>query len=382
MKIAFLAPIPVKECKRIKTDNTNTYDLYWLLQLALEIAERGHSVDIVSMESEEEEHWFNGNIGIHIFKCAPRPRIAAIQGFKKETKVIANYLINNSYDVIHAHWSYEYALAALLTNREKTLITLHDWPYEIEKYLKRPYMRLKMHMSKNNIRKGKWFTAVSPYMCEMSKTRVKNVVMVPNWVTADCYYEDRIIEPLSGRKVLFISANNEFTERKNVTQVIKVFRGINRTVDSELHLYGAGYGLNEEAMQWAVNNNIDITNIVFHGSQSHADTVNMMKKCDFMLSCSREESFGLTYAEAMAAKCVAIGGNNSGAVPWVLDYGNAGLLIDVEEESSAVSEIIDLIYDEERRKKYIENGYIRAKNEFCVENTLRGYIEAYKKIVE
>jgi YD repeat-containing protein len=50
---------------------------------------------------------------------------------------------------------------------------------------------------------------------------------------------------------------------------------------------------------------------------------------DILVHPSREESFGMTIAEAQLAGVVVIGGAHSGAVPWTLDYNRAGRLVDV-----------------------------------------------------
>ena len=53
-----------------------------------------------------------------------------------------------------------------------------------------------------------------------------------------------------------------------------------------------------------------------------------------------EESFGNTLVEAMMLGTPVIGGRDSGAVPWVLDSGRAGELVNVRSEVEVVQALV------------------------------------------
>ena len=55
---------------------------------------------------------------------------------------------------------------------------------------------------------------------------------------------------------------------------------------------------------------------------------------------SLEESFGNTLVEGMLLGTPVIGGRASGAVPWVLDHGRAGTLVDVMSEAEVGEALI------------------------------------------
>ena len=67
----------------------------------------------------------------------------------------------------------------------------------------------------------------------------------------------------------------------------------------------------------------------FVGPVDPDELIDIYEQVDLMVHPSMEESFGMVLVEAMARKIPVIGGEKSGAVPWVLDNGKAGVLTDI-----------------------------------------------------
>lgn len=85
--------------------------------------------------------------------------------------------------------------------------------------------------------------------------------------------------------------------------------------------------------------------------------------------------------EAMASRCLAVGGKESGAVPWVLDYGRAGLLVDVENPEQIAEEIISVLYDRYRFMNYIERGTEYVKGNFLLDAVYNKYNSLYEEFL-
>jgi glycosyltransferase involved in cell wall biosynthesis len=96
---------------------------------------------------------------------------------------------------------------------------------------------------------------------------------------------------------------------------------------------------------------------------------------------SLEESFGIVLIEAMFCKTPIIGGINSGAVPWILNGGNAGRLIDITDADSICRNAVDILSDSEVWNKYVEAGIERVKD-FTLNHISDEYLKQYKKIVD
>ena len=77
-----------------------------------------------------------------------------------------------------------------------------------------------------------------------------------------------------------------------------------------------------------------------------------------MLTVSLIEGFGLPVVEAMASGCPVIG-STAGAYPEVV--GNAGILVDPEDEQAITNAITKMIEDVTLRTRCILNGKTRAK---------------------
>jgi glycosyltransferase involved in cell wall biosynthesis len=96
---------------------------------------------------------------------------------------------------------------------------------------------------------------------------------------------------------------------------------------------------------------------------------------------SLEESFGNTLVEAMAQWTPVVGGEASGAVPWVLDGGKAGLLTDVTEPASLATSIRRILNSKELWLSYSEAGYKRAHSTFQLSQIIDRYIEVYEEMI-
>ena len=70
-------------------------------------------------------------------------------------------------------------------------------------------------------------------------------------------------------------------------------------------------------------------NIQLCGRLEHKALLREVSRASVFLHTSLTESFGMAVAEAMALGVPAIAGSESGAIPWLLQQGAAGQLVDV-----------------------------------------------------
>jgi len=91
-----------------------------------------------------------------------------------------------------------------------------------------------------------------------------------------------------------------------------------------------------------------------------------------------EESFGSAILEAMSQRLPVIAGADSGAVPWVLDDGRAGMLVDVTSSESLRSGMEKVMTDTALRERLMTEGYERARSQF----TLAAVADQYLSVLE
>ncbi|MCQ2960139.1 MAG: glycosyltransferase family 4 protein [Bacteroidales bacterium] len=85
---------------------------------------------------------------------------------------------------------------------------------------------------------------------------------------------------------------------------------------------------------------------------------------------SRWEGFGYALVEYMAAKKPVVA-TKVDAIPNLIEHGENGLLVEVEDYDSAAEQVIKLFSDSELCDKLKENGYISASERFTIERVAR-----------
>ena len=76
---------------------------------------------------------------------------------------------------------------------------------------------------------------------------------------------------------------------------------------------------------------LKMDNVIYHGMTDRSQLISTLKEMHILIHTALEESFGVVLIEAMSLGVPAIGGRQSGAVPWVISDDN--LLTDVREPS-------------------------------------------------
>jgi glycosyltransferase involved in cell wall biosynthesis len=106
----------------------------------------------------------------------------------------------------------------------------------------------------------------------------------------------------------------------------------------------------------------------------------LYEEADVFCSPSLEESFGMVFIEAMAQGVPCVGGENSGAVPWVL--GDGGAVCDVTNPERLAQCIERLMLDYSMRKKLSENAVKNVRERFLMDSVVNRYIALLEYVIE
>ncbi len=109
-----------------------------------------------------------------------------------------------------------------------------------------------------------------------------------------------------------------------------------------------------------------IENVIFLGHRHSLLVYQMYGIMDVVVVPSRFEGFGLVAAEAMAASVPVVAAHVD-ALCEVVEAGVTGSLVAPDDSSAFASSIIDFLLDSQKAKKYGENGYLRVKEKFSIE---------------
>jgi len=299
--------------------------------------------------------------------------------FYEERKAIKSCILAARPDIVHAFWTYEFAWAALNTGLP-CLVTAEDNAYQILKHMRSFYRLLRLIMAEIVLAKTKYASTLSPYMLPFIGKRCNNVKVIPN-PTKFSYSLQEVEELVSKRVASFykpkiVMINNGWDKRKNVSKAIDafaLFQQINPA--AELYLYGNCYGENGPAHQYALKTGA--THIYFKGKVSQAEVLASLHDAHIFLHSSLEESQGVVLLEAMSRGVPCIGGDKSGAVPWVIN--NQDLLTDVSSAKAMTDKMLGLLAEPGYSAASLK-GFLWGRDSFEANHIAQQFFDYYQTI--
>jgi len=379
MRILLTGPFPYRS---IPEKFENTYFLDSLLQ---GIVDAGHELIILTtapdISSDINEK--KGRVTLHVKKIGRHGNLRALFSFKPEIAKLAQIIHTcdqeKHIDVMHAHWCYEYAESCLAVDADRTVVTLHDWPDSVCPIFHNYYWKRRQTLGNRVIENARYYTVVSPVINErLHETKIDaNSVVIPNSIQIEKSANAiGLNQPFT-----LLAVNNGFNEIKNVDTTIQAFHRIKKNYpDAKLILCGFDYEEYGAAYQYCKKNGLLNKDIEFKGRLKPDELERLYRTSTMLVHTSREESFGLILIEAMKNGCPIVAGKKSGAVPWVLENGKSGLLVDVESVED-VATGIEKMMDKSLREQYIESGYRRVRD-FDEQKVLPMYMQLYESMCQ
>jgi len=283
-------------------------------------------------------------------------------------------------DFIHAHWTYEFAMAAMESNIPY-LVTAHDDPTEVLKLFKNIYRFGRYLMARRVLRHAKAITAVSDDLKRRIAPLANSEITVVHNPLSHQFINigsKRTLPSICTAPKL-ISVINGWGYMKNASSALIAYAHIRRQIkDVTYHLYGIDFQPGGSAEQWAKTQGL-AEGVVFHGPVSHSELVIALKDAALMLHPSRSESCPMGIAEALALGLPVVGGEISGGVPWMI--GDAGLLVDINKPLEIAHAALQLLTDDLLYKKSVTAALRRVKT-FDPELIATQYEEMYIHILK
>ena len=121
--------------------------------------------------------------------------------------------------------------------------------------------------------------------------------------------------------------------------------------------------------------------MVFHGFVPYDKFLMELKNMHLLLHPSLEESLGMCLVEAMALGIPVIGGDRSGAVPWVLDYGKAGVLTNVRSAKAIGGALMEVLKNKTYYEKLSHCGQERVRKIFSPTAVAEAYEKMYTRAI-
>lgn len=232
-------------------------------QLVQEYLGQGYKVSVYtldrSLKINETMHLNGKNLDIFVGSFI-RGRMKTFDFMAKERKCLKNFIIEDRPDIVHAHWTYEYAKAAIVS-KIPHLITVRDWAPTILKLIPKPYRLMRYLLNDNVIKKSKLLTANSPYIAKkIRKFYNLNPLIIPNGISTS--YLNSKPKKFNIKSPVIISITSGFGKLKNIKSLIEAQSLLKKNYSKEIKLKLVGLGMENggAAHQWVIKNkyNLDI----------------------------------------------------------------------------------------------------------------------------
>lgn len=313
--------------------------------LADQLLAAGHRVTIVSTATDIDApvQFVRNQLRLVLVPSQPRPRDRALSFFRVERQGLVAALREIRPDVIHAQWTYEFALAAAEAAVAPVLVTARDSPVAILNFHRDAYRFFRLLLAIRARPSIRHVSANSPYLVRSLRWfgYRGTIPVIPNFIPALPATDGH---PVRGRcaTVLCVADSGR---RKNVRTLLRAMALVRaRYPDARLRLVGDGLGQGGLVEAWARQHGLD-TQVEFIGYVGRDVLAEEYAQAAVFCSPSLEESFGNTLIEALQAGLPVVAGENSGAVPWVLFDGRAGRLVNVREPAAIAAAVCEAIDD-------------------------------------
>jgi glycosyltransferase involved in cell wall biosynthesis len=263
------------------------------------------------------------------------------------------------------------------------ILTVHDAAYEYARIGWRWHLgtiAFKARWIANTLailRKFDHIIAVSPFVEDYLRLRHRfhgEIRVIPNAIPP-LPKAIRVVEnfPKSGR--LTFGSYGGSDRLKNVGAALEAFIMVrSKLPGSRLVIFGEGWS---RYGAWDADSSIETRGSVRHDNFLRC----LASEIDVWVHPSRIEAHPITICEAIQAGCPVIAGRSSGGVPWTLDYGRAGLLVDIEDPEKIAEAMLEVVRNRERAIALVSYGRRMLLDRFSPDRILAMHLQYYRDVI-
>jgi glycosyltransferase involved in cell wall biosynthesis len=345
--------------------------------LAITLIELGHEVTIIgiigSIDSVSSLKTKNGVKLIYI-PGRRQEKLKAITFYSVERKSILSQIASIKPDVVHAHWTYEYALAAQ-DSELPCVITVHDEPWEILRDFRNVYFFLRLlNAIRVRTRRSQNFVFVSEYLRTLWNQRmfVSRGEVIPNMIRLEIGKFDE------SKRLNHVIAVGNTDRRKNIRGLLDAWQmTLITNPNLRLHLVGPGLGAGDP-LAHEFENKFNSGQVTWHGIVTRRELSNLYSRCKVLVHPSRWESFGLIYLEAFAGNLGIITLAKSGSTAEVV--GDAGLILKDDSPKTLSNAILTLTSNKILLNQLTQSGKLRL-DRYSPNLVATMYISLYERTI-
>jgi len=354
--------------------------------IGLAMAERGHSVHVISYATPFRFQTFRENLHFHEVEVSAYPLFRYPPYDLALANTVMEVVESEGLDLLHAHYAIPHAISCNLARQMlgetgqqvRVVTTLHGTDVTVVGQ-ERGYRRI----TRYGIEQSDAVTVVSHDLKRETNAVFgplrQSLEVIPNFVDTkrfdiDPCPERRSTLALPNEKLVLHLSN--YREVKRPLDVIRAFAGVNPSIQARLVMLGDGPMIREckdLAQQLGVAKQVR-----FLGS---VDTPwELLPQADAFILPSQHESFGLAALEAMACGVPVIA-SRAGGLPEVVEDGVTGLLCNVGD-TDALSQALERVLSEPGLGKTMgAAGRERAVNVFSKDKIVTQWEACYARVL-
>lgn len=342
--------------------------------LAAAFIAAGHKLHIVTLDPGIDEVQSYERDGLRLTFCPLRgaPRFKARHRMKDlfatEIAHLTRVMAQSDADIVHAHWTYEHAEAALRSGKPY-VVTMHDlgWDYLFE--FRDAYRLMRLVMKYRVMVRVRNLTVVGKFMLPKvwQYGFHGKVDLVPNPIGPADWLPKTTDDPV------FIAVGNP-NHIKNIPAAIEAFRLLRATYPSaQMHLFGPGLDAGYLPAQ-------RVAGITAHGNIEHRELMRFLsERATVLINPSRLETFGVIIAEAKMRGVPAIAGINAGGTTDSI--GGVGALCDIEDPLAIARAAREFLADPGSYARLQKDSHEDVNARFSASNVANSYSAIYQRIL-
>jgi glycosyltransferase involved in cell wall biosynthesis len=388
MNLGFASPISLQLLRHLVDDGDSLppgYQFAPSSDWVQELMKRGHHVFLYTTSREVDAPTTFRGEGLTIRIAKQRSRGTGRDLFAIERKQLKEMMSEDGCEVIHAHWTYQFALAAL-ASRIPTLITIHDLPWNVLIHFKDLHRAARLLMAYQVAMRGEHFTAVSNDAASHFKRYLNpraKITVIPNGLPDSMFQMGAQRKAQPNSDITFASVLQGWTRLKNAKAALEAFGTVRKAVpDAQFQMIGVDYEQGGPAHQWAIRNGLD-AGVTFVGPLKYQQLLaRIAASVDVIVHPSLNEAFSMTALEALALKKVFIAGKETSGMQEMLDAGNSGMLVDVTNPAAIAEAMASVARDRTFREQVAQRGFDRASSLYRLSAVISRYEAQYSGILK
>lgn len=354
--------------------------------LGQELASRGHQIHFISHDMLFKLNGeFQKNITFHLAEDVEHPLFedASVYVLSLANK-IAEVCRRYNIDIIHTHYAVPNAVAAIMAlsipgTKAKVINTFHGTDVSMLS----SNLSIKEIVA-DGINKCDGLTAVAQALAEQAVAnyglnKSQKIKVIYNWVKPEKYSASKAKELrdlFAHNKEKIITHVSNFREIKRIQDVIEIYLGISKVVDSKLLLIGDGP---EQRVAHRLISKYNLMNKVhILGIQTNVSRI--LSISDLFLLPSKSEAFSLAALEAMSFGIPVIA-TNVGGMPEMIKDGETGFLAEVGDVQAMVQKGIKVLADPKLHEQIKNNSLEKVQTYYNPELIVSQYEEYYHEIL-